>query len=1081
MIRRLSHLAGLTLALVLSAAAPALATTVVPMSEADLTRQAAAVVLGRVTAIQSHWDTGRAQIFTDITLAVDEVLAGPALPASVTLRQPGGRIGGFHSRVEGSPEFWVGERVLVFLRVGRDGTLRVLQLYQGKLSVMVDPLTGHDVAIRINGGGARVLAPLRRGSAPPPQDTHLLEDLRRTIRAHRGQATPPAQSGRMQTAPTTQSDVIQQQDGFVFNGSPARWFEPDTGQAVTMYLNSGGQPLAATQGFDQVRQGLAAWSNDPQSVFRYTDGGFTGAAGMRFDGVNAVSFNDPDGLMDPPVNCTGTLAVGGFFKSTDESRVVNGTTFMRILEGDVVFNDGWQGCGYYETFANFAEVATHELGHVLGLGHSSDSNATMYASAHFDGRGASIKADDLAGLRFIYPIPPLSLAFSAPGSGATVSGTTTVSLATSGGVGPYTYQVRLDGGVIGSSASFGWNTTSTADGAHTLSATVTDSGGRSASASISVTVSNTAPPPPSGGTLRVAITQPTNGATVSGVPWAVMWVDGTSGSSNTFTLTLAGRAMGTQTTSSRGPVSMPYDTRLVASGPQPLTATVRDATGATGSTTITVNVNNAPPPPPITAAFTSPAAGATVTGTVTVDMSVSGSTAASKTFRLSVDGGVVSTQTTSGTTASYPWNTVGLANGTHTLSLTVTDSNNASSTVARSVTVQNAVPLAASITAPANGATVAGTVTISASASGGTPPYAYAFSVDGGQVASGAATSYAWDSRTVADGAHTLGVTVTDAAGGSVSRSVSVTVSNAAPPPPPPPTGTLKVYITAPTSGATVSGTNWATIWLGGSSGSSNVYTLTVAGQQVATQTTSSTGPVSIPWSTFSAPDGPQALTASVRDATGNTGATTIPITVANGGTPPPAPPPLTASFTSPAAGATVSGTVTVGMSASGGTTPYTYTLTVDGIQVASGSAASYSWDTTGVGDGGHTLGLTVTDGAARTATASRSVTVANTTPPPPPPSGGTLKVFVTSPSAGSTVSGNVSVNVWVEDAAAGNRVWTLTANGTTVGTANDSGNHVTFVWLTRNGPNGPTTLTATVQDSAANSGSKSISVTVGN
>src|SRR5207244_124727 len=236
------------------------------------------------------------------------------------------------------------------------------------------------------------------------------------------------------------------------------------------------------QGVDQIHHGEAAGSNDPHANFHYADAGLTTAAGMRYDGVNAVSFGDPDGTMDPPVNCSGTLGMGGFFRSTTESRVVNGTTFMRILDGDVVFNDGWQGCGFYETFANFAEVATHELGHVLALGHSTAS-----------------------------------------------------------------------------SASFSWNTAAVVNGAHTLSATVTDAGGRTATASISVTVNNAG----GGSTLRVSITQPSSGATVSGVPWAVMWVEGQSGSSNTFTLTLAGQTMGTTTTGSAGPISMPYDTRTV--------------------------------------------------------------------------------------------------------------------------------------------------------------------------------------------------------------------------------------------------------------------------------------------------------------------------------------------------------------------------------------------------------------------------------------------------------------------------------------------------------------------------------------
>jgi hypothetical protein len=179
---------------------------------------------------------------------------------------------------------------------------------------------------------------------------------------------------------------VQQSASFVYQGTPSRWFEPDDGGAITMYLNSGGLPQAPTQGFDEVRQGLAAWSNDPQANFRYADGGFTSAAGMRFDGVNAVSFNDPDALMDPPVNCAGTLAMGGFFRSTTESRVVNGTTFMRILEGDVVFNDGWPGCNFYESFAIFAEVATHELGHVLGHGHHVRDRALRRARRRAQGR-----------------------------------------------------------------------------------------------------------------------------------------------------------------------------------------------------------------------------------------------------------------------------------------------------------------------------------------------------------------------------------------------------------------------------------------------------------------------------------------------------------------------------------------------------------------------------------------------------------------------------------------------------------------------------------------------------------------------
>jgi Bacterial Ig domain len=120
-----------------------------------------------------------------------------------------------------------------------------------------------------------------------------------------------------------------------------------------------------------------------------------------------------------------------------------------------------------------------------------------------------------------------------------------------------------------------------------------------------------------------------------------------------------------------------------------------------------------------------------------------------------------------------------------------------------------------------------------------------------------------------------------------------------------------------------------------------------------------------------------------------------------------------------------------------------------------------------------------VTDAAARTATASRAVTVSNSAPAPPP--GGSLGVFITSPTSGATVNGTVWVNIWVERASAGDKVFTLLAGGTVVGTATDSGVHVTLPWNTPGTPNGATTLSATVRDASGATGSASMPVTVGN
>src|SRR6267142_2798306 len=156
-------------------------------------------------------------------------------------------------------------------------------------------------------------------------------------------------------------------------------------------------------------------------------------------------------------------------------------------------------------------------------------------------------------------------------------------------------------------------------------------------------------------------------------------------------------------------------------------------------------------------------------------------------------------------------------------------------------------------------------------------------------------------------------------------------------------------------------------MWVERAAAGTKTYTLSIGGQTLTTGTDTSSGPVTLAWDSTKVSTGPQTLKATVRDPNGATGSTTILVNVQNAGG-------LSASFTSPAPGATVSGTVTVGMAASSGTAPYTYTLTIDGGQVASGAATTYGWNTGAYAGGSHTLGLTVRDNTGATATASITV-----------------------------------------------------------------------------------------------------------
>ena len=621
-------------------------------------------------------------------------------------------------------------------------------------------------------------------------------------------------------------------------------------------------------------------------------------------------------------------------------------------------------------------------------------------------------------------VQPASLVatISSPAAGATVAGTQPVGMTLTHARGTSnTFTLTLDGvqlfttTISGTTASFDWNTTTVGDGVHTLSLTGLDATGATDTATRTITVNN-------GGTPLndINVTFPTlsPGQTVGGVTTVRISTDNTAGANNRFAISVDGIAQDLIATGATS-VDWPWNTAAFPNGSHTISVTVTDATGRRGIGSDYVTVQNS-----LVVAITSPASGATVSGTGFVDVWVEGQSGTANAFTLIVAGRIVASQTISGRHATLAWNTTQVPDGAQTLLATVVDAANNGGHDSRPVTVQNGSappPLAASFTTPAAGATVAGTVTVGLAASGGTAPYTYRLSIDGAQVfsttTSATSATFAWNTTTVANGSHALGLTVTDSASGSASATRGVTVQNTSTPPP------LAASFTTPAAGATVAGT--VTVGLAASGGTAPyTYRLSIDGAQVFSTTTSATS-ATFAWNTTTVANGSHALGLTVTDSASGSASATRGVTVQNTSTPP-----LAASFTSPAAGATVAGTVTVGLAASSGTAPYTYRLSVDGAQVfsttTSATSASFAWNTTTVANGSHALGLTVTDSASGSASATRGVTVSNT-------STGTLRVALTTPTPGSTVSGTVWVNIWVDGATAGSNAYTMTVGSSTV------------------------------------------------
>ncbi|HSC26650.1 MAG TPA: Ig-like domain-containing protein, partial [Vicinamibacterales bacterium] len=276
---------------------------------------------------------------------------------------------------------------------------------------------------------------------------------------------------------------------------------------------------------------------------------------------------------------------------------------------------------------------------------------------------------------------------------------------------------------------------------------------------------------------------------------------------------------------------------------------------------------------------------------------------------------------------------------------------------------------------PANGATVSGTITVNASASDNVGVVGVQILLDGvvRAVDTTAPYSVQWVTTTAGDGSHTLTAVAHDAAGNTrTSAPVTVNVSNGPAADAAPPT----VSITSPANGATVSGT--VTV---NASASDNVGVVGVEffldGVRSADDTTA---PYSVPWDTTAIPDGSHTLTAVARDAAGNrTTSAAVTVNVSNRPAPDATPP--TVSITSPANGATVSGTIAVDASASDNVGVVGVEFFIDGVRRGEDTTAPYSiaLDTTAIADGSHTLTAVARDAAGnRTTSTAVAVNVSN-------------------------------------------------------------------------------------------------------
>jgi Big-like domain-containing protein/polysaccharide deacetylase len=565
----------------------------------------------------------------------------------------------------------------------------------------------------------------------------------------------------------------------------------------------------------------------------------------------------------------------------------------------------------------------------------------------------SVTFDDFSLTNAANDSTPPTITLTSPADGSTVSGNVVVSATAADDVGVKQVDFFAGGNPIGSDTtapySVTWDSSTSSQSVLGITATAIDFAGNPASASANVTIED-APPPPSASNLLYNPSLEELAAGSSTVPDC--WQQGGFGT-NTATWTRSSDAHSGAYAQSVAITSLTDGDRKLVVDQRSTSCAPAVAAGATYKVSGWYKSSV----PVRFATYTRNASTGAYTFWQQSGFFPASSSYAEATF----------------TTAAVPATTDAVSFGfsiTQVGSMTVDDMGMTQATAPPPPPPPSTdtTPPTASLGAPADGATVSGSVSLQATADDDTGVTRVDFLDGATLIGSSNAGPYAtsWDTTKVVDGSHSLTAVAYDAAGNQgASTAVTVTVHNA----PPPDTTAPSVTVSSPTGGS-VTGTVTITATATDNVGVTKVELL--AGTTLVGTATSS--PYSAQWDTTNVPSGVVALTAKAYDAAGNsTTSAAVSVTVTH----PDTVAPLVA-ITSPADGSNVSGQGTTRVTASasdgGGSGLASVAFYVDGTlqaTVAAPGPYTFQWNAKKFTKGHHALTAVATDGAGNKTTSS--------------------------------------------------------------------------------------------------------------